>query len=353
MSTLLETYDNQAQNISATLSTYRKAPVRLSEVQKTGSRFSCGNSQVSDTAMKDLFNIFSIKRGLVDEIKSDEQQWTPLQNCLADIKNDRTVTAVRAGDNIVRFLDQPIDEEKALDVSRGLSLLRAYVEEQPEESIKLHGLSFNALTLQIEAQIRFTDRKIDVFQNQQDIWDTGFTMLYGERHTAISSFLLRLICTNGMTTTEEVAQRYFNNQEFKPQAFHRLIDKTVKQDMTGVIVKGSERLLNTKASLREFYSARSILNAESSDLARNYFDDQEIVEAYKDEKLRYKNKRWLASANSNVNAYEFFNRLTHAVSHNNLLPQTRMALNHQASEMMFKGPDFAFRAPDPFSVRNN
>ena len=154
---------------------------------KTGSRFSCGNSQVSDTAMKDLFNIFSIKRGLVDEIKSDEQQWTPLQNCLADIKNDRTVTAVRAGNDIVRFLDQPIDEEKALDVSRGLSLLRAYVEEQPEESIKLHGLSFNALTLQIEAQIRFTDRKIDVFQNQQDIWDTGFTMLYGERHTVIAS----------------------------------------------------------------------------------------------------------------------------------------------------------------------
>lgn len=353
MSTLLETYDNQAHNISATLDTYRKAPVRLSEVQKTGSRFSCGNSQVSDTAMKDLFNLFSIKRGLVDEIKSDEQQWTPLQNCLADIKNDRTVTAVKAGNNIVRFLDQPIEEEKPLDISRGLSLLRAYVEEQPEDSIKLHGMSFNALTLQIEAQIRFNDRKIDVFQNQQDIWDTGFTMLYGERHTAISAFFLRLICTNGMTTTEEVAQRYFNNQEFKPQAFHRLIEKTINNDLTGVVRTGSERLLNNKTSLREFYSARNTLNAENSDLAKNYFDDQEIVEAYKNQKLRYQNKRWLASANSNINAYDFFNRLTHAISHNNLTPQTRMALNHQASEMIFKGPDFAFQAPDPFAVRNN
>lgn len=353
MSTLLETYDNQAHNLSTAINAYRKAPVRLSGVQKTGNRFSCGDSEVTPTAIKDLFNLFSIKQSLVEEIKSDEQQWTPLQTCLTDIKNDRTVTAIRNNNQIVRFLDQPLDEEKPLDIGRGLTLLRAYLEEQPEESVKIHGLGFNALTLQIEAQIRFTERKIDVFQNQQDVWDTGFTMLYGERHTAISSFLLRLICTNGMTTTEEIAQRYFNNQEFKPQAFHRLIDKTVNNDLTGAVRGGSERLLNNKASLREFFDARNILNAENSDLAKNYFDDQEIVEAYKDEKLRYKNKRWLSSANSNINAYDFFNRLTHAISHNNLQPQTRMVLNRQASDLMFKGPDFAYQAPDPFTIRNN
>ena len=353
MSALLEQYDQKVSTLTTTVQEYRKAPVRLSRVQKTGHQFSCDNSAVTDTAMKDLLNIFSIKRGLVEEIKSDEQQWTPLQNCLADIKNDRTVTAIKKGTQIVRFLDQPIEDEKPLDVERGFSLLRAYVEDQPEESIKLHNLDFNPLTLQIEAQIRFNDRKIDVFQNQQDIWDTGFTMLYGERHTAISPFFLRLVCTNGMTATENIAQRYFQNQEFKPGSFHRLIDKTVKAEFTGVIRSGSQALQNNRASLREFYNARNILAKENKDLAERYFDEQEIVEAYKNEKLRYKNRRWLASANSNINAYDFFNRLTHATSHNYLTPGTRMALNAQASEMLFKGPDFAFQAPDPFTIRNN
>jgi hypothetical protein len=353
MSTLLDTYNSQAQNISAEVNAYRKSPVRLSEVQKTGRQFSCGNATVTDTALKDLLNLLSIKNGLVDEIKSDEDQWKPLQTCLADIKNDRTVTAIRKEDQIVRFLDTPLEEEKPLDLGRGINLLGEYIQRHDDSTAKLHDMRFNPLTLQVEAQIRFLDKKIDVFQNQQDIWDTGFTLNYGERHTSVAAFFLRLICSNGMTTQEEIAQRYFNNQEFKPQAFHRLIEKTINAEFTGVIRTGSERLQNNRTSLREFFSARNILAKESSDLAKNYFDDQEIVEAYKNDKLRYQNKRWLASANSNINAYDFFNRLTHAISHNTLLPQTRMALNNQASEMLFKGPDFAFQAPDPFTVRNN
>jgi len=353
MSTLLDTYNSQAQRISTEVNAYRRTPVRLSEVQKTGRQFSSGNALVTDTALKDLFGILSIKNGLVEEIKSDEEQWVPLQNCLADIKNDRTVTAIKKDNQIIRFFNEPTEEEKSLDLSRGLTLLGEYLEKHDDSTAKLHGLSFNPITLQIESQIRFLDKKVDVFQNQQDIWDTGFTLLYGERHTAVSAFFLRLICTNGMTAQEEVAQRYFNNQEFKANAFHRLIDKTVNAEFTGVIRKGSERLQSNRASLREFYQARTILAKENSDLAKNYFDDQEIVEAYKDHRLRYQNRRWMASANSNINAYDFFNRLTHCTSHNELSPSTRMALNNQASEMLFKGPDFAFQAPDPFTVRNN
>jgi hypothetical protein len=89
----------------------------------------------------------------------------------------------------------------------------------------------------------------------------------------------------------------------------------------------------------------------SAELAKTYFDDGEIKEAYREEKLRYKNKRWLASANSNVNAYDFFNRLTHCTSHASIDDTTRLQLNHGASEIFFKGPDFAYRAPDPFAKK--
>jgi hypothetical protein len=83
---------------------------------------------------------------------------------------------------------------------------------------------------------------------------------------------------------------------------------------------------------------------------KEYFDDTEIQDAYKPYSIRYKNKRWLASANSNVNGYDLFNRLTHAATHKATLPMaTKTALNALASELFFKGPDLSFQAPNPFS----
>jgi hypothetical protein len=51
-----------------------------------------------------------------------------------------------------------------------------------------------------------------------------------------------------------------------------------------------------------------------------------------------------------MNAYDLFNNLTNVATHRitdeNIA--LRMGLNRLASDMFFKGPDFAAVAPDPF-----
>jgi hypothetical protein len=58
----------------------------------------------------------------------------------------------------------------------------------------------------------------------------------------------------------------------------------------------------------------------------------------------------MATANSNVNAYDLFNTLTHVATHNVKDEDIamRIELNRLASDLFFKGPDFASIAPNPF-----
>jgi hypothetical protein len=352
---LLQDFESKASIVNEQISTYRKTPVHLSNVRKSGQKFFYGQTPVADTALKDLLNIFSIKEKLVEEIKDDKDQWEPLQVCLSNIKKERAaITAVRNGvdgdGSIVRFFDVALEEERPLELDKGLSLMHSYLSDK-EDNIKIQGLYFNPQTLQIETQIRHLENKIDTFGDGQDLWDSGFGFNYGEGKTQILPYFLRLICTNGMTATHMVNQRYFQSRELKQNSFTKLINKVLDEDLTGTVRANCGRLKSTNASLREFYNARNILMGRSAELAKTYFDDGEIKEAYREEKLRYKNKRWLASANSNVNAYDFFNRLTHCTSHASLDDITRLQLNHGASEIFFKGPDFAYRAPDPFANR--
>jgi hypothetical protein len=352
----MDRFEQQAESVTRMISNYRKVPVKLTDIRKVGNTFYSGTHPVRNTAMNDLLNIFSIKNDLVNEIKNDKDQWEPLQNTLSNIKNDRVVTAIThtAGDmtDVVRFEKSEIEEESPLDLQRGLDMIKTYLENNGE-NIQLHSMGFNSSTLRIESQFRDILKKIDVFKDGNDVWDTGFNVMFGEQNTEVSPFFLRLVCTNGMTATEMVARRYINTSKLKDSSFTKLINKTVEQDLSHVVGENCNRLKHTNASLREFFAARDILMGFSKDIANDYFDDKQVQEAYKPYKIKYKNSRWLASANTNVNGYDFFNKITHCISHQDLRDTTRMQLNALASTMFFKGPDRAFQAPDPFTVLNS
>jgi len=347
----LETYST---NVLNAISQYNKVPVKLSNIRKVGANFYDGTTMVSSTALNDLLNIFSIKNDLLSEIKSDDDQWVPLQKTLANIKNDRTVTSIvhKDDDNtfITRIFKDTLEEEQDLNLARGIELIKSYMDANGKD-LKIHGMFFNTKTLQIETQVRNLRKKIDVFSNGVDNWNSGFNINFGENRTVVSPFFLRLICTNGMTATEMLAQRFISSEKIKQDSFNKLVNKTVDEDFTFVVNENCNRLKESNISLNEFFGARDTLQGFSKDLTKNYFDDTEIQEAYKPYKIKYKNKKWLSTANSNINGYDFFNSLTHCTSHQELNDPTRMSLNMLASRLFFKGPDMSLQAPNPF--KNN
>ena len=351
--TLTQEFDQRAVVMRDTIGNYNKQPVQLSRIDKSEDHFECNGAIVGNNALKDLLNIFSIKQNLITEIKNDKEQWRPLHNALSNIKNDRIITAVVDNNTktpyVARFFDEAIKEEAPLKLEPGIDLMRGYLE-TTERDLAIRDLYFNSETLQVDLRVQDRETNIDVFGDGNDNWNPGFGINYGEVKTSVAPYYLRLICTNGMTAAHEIVQRYFNTREMKQSSFNKLIGQVIERDVVQVCKANAKRLQNTNTSLREFFMAKNILRSDNKDLQLDYFDDKEIQEAYKPYGIRYRNKRWLSSANSNVNAYEFFNRLTHAASHqiDRLQGSTRMALNALASGLFFKGPDLAFQAPNPF-----
>jgi hypothetical protein len=147
------------------------------------------------------------------------------------------------------------------------------------------------------------------------------------------------------------SQRYFENRQFKQIAFNKLLNKATQKDLEIYVRENCKRLQTNKTSLREFFNARNTLLKESTELANAYFNDMHILEAYKNENIKNKNNRWLSTANSNINSYEFFNNITHCITHQRLKDEIRLELNFIASEIFFKGPDFSYHAPDPFIIK--
>lgn len=350
--TLTQAYNQKANIVRESYSHYRKEPVRLSHIRKDGSTFKADGIEVGSGALNDLVNLFSIKPTLVAQIKSDKEQWQPLSHALTNIKKDRTITAVvnhgsSSRPYITKFIDAHIEEAAPLNLDTGLELIGGYLADA-EGDLQIRNFQFNPDSLALEIQIQDKANNIDVFGNGDDVWNPGFGIHYGEIRTSVAPYYLRLVCANGMTAAHEILQRYFNSRTMKQASFNRLINNVVERDVQQLCRTNSHRLKGVNCSLREFFSARNLLSGHK-DLQKEYFDDTEIQDAYKQYGVRYRNKRWLSSANSNVNGYDFFNRLTHAATHKATLPfPTRTALNALASEMFFKGPDMAFQAPNPF-----
>ena len=350
--TLLEKFQTESVNVKNQIDKFRKIPVQLSQINKSGNTFLYNGQRVRKSALNDLLNIFSIKNELLGEIHDDEKQWIPLHRCLSNIKNDKVVTGIVKQEDddrvITKFTKEEIKEEQTLNFGYGLNLLQGWIE-NANENITLHQLQFNEENISLESSFRDPSNQIDVFGDNKDMWDSGFNFSYGLNKTVISPFLLRLICSNGMKATHQVSQRYFSNKGLRQKSFNRLINKTLSEDLRRTTIQSCDKMKRSNTSLREFFNARNICLGVSKELADTYFNDEQIQEAYKPYKLRYKNTRWLSSANSNMNSYEFFNRLTHCVSHQKGLSQgSGMQLNHLASEMFFKGPDLSFQAPNPF-----
>jgi hypothetical protein len=287
--TQFEELSNQTKNI---INLFSKTPVQLSNINKVGSSFLCGETNVKKSAITDLMSIFSIKDELIGEIRDDEHQWLPLQRCLANIKKDKTITAItkKEGDNkiITKFLKGDLKEEESLGLEHGFNLLQGYLN-ICGENINLHSMKFNEETLSLETSFRDIQNKVDVFGDGNDVWDTGFNFIYGTNKTVISPFLLRLICTNGMTSTHNVSQRYFSIKGLRQKSFNRLINKTVSEDLKHQTISSCDKMRNNNASLREFFNARDCCLGISKNLANTYFNDEAIQEAYKPYKIRYKN----------------------------------------------------------------
>jgi hypothetical protein len=352
--TTLDKFVAQSNTIRQTLQGYTLVPLDVENIEKSGNSFSYNGNRLHQESLKSLINVLGVKEALVNEISDDSSQWAPLHNALSNIRKNKRVTAVlNSADNTINnIFDRPIKEERSVDLTNGLRYTEDYLR-QNENNLELRDFYFDPTNISIAINFKNPDADIDVFGDGKDMWKSGFGMNFSLNKSQFYPYLLRLVCSNGMTAIHRMAQRFIDSSDFTQRTF----DTQVRKFLTGDVIReevqmAGNRLRNHNASLREFNVARSIAMKVDRELGKTMFDDQDIKRRYTDAGITLKGKgaRWMATANSNVNAYDLFNNLTNVATHR-VTDETlafRMELNRLASDMFFKGPDFAAVAPDPF-----
>jgi hypothetical protein len=355
MTTTLDKYVAYRKDIQDTVNNYSLVPLEIGNIHKRGTEFTANGNRLSDTSLNNLLGVLNVKEQLINEIKDDASQWEPLHEALSNIKEDKTVTAVvnRSSNYITRIFPTSLKEEKSIDLTNGLRWTEEFLKEDASSNLELRSMHFDPVNISINIDFKNPDADIDVFGDGKDMWKGGFGMSFGLNKFQAYPFLLRLVCSNGMQAVHRMSQRFVQSTDLTQKTFMKQIQRFLgNEEHREEVVKNCNRLRESNASLREFYIAKNMISNYDQDLAKSVCDDTELKKRYEGIGINVnkQNKRWMATANSNINAYDLFNTLTHVATHN-ITDQDiamRMELNRLASDLFFKGPDFASIAPNPF-----
>jgi hypothetical protein len=174
----------------------------------------------------------------------------------------------------------------------------------------------------------------------------GDRFSFGGLQFNYAPFFERLICKNGNTATEygfgsNISQAKYNNRRIQT-----VIEKALKYDTESLpaqLQQAVQHLQNNNVSMSEFYDFRRWFESRNENdrynkIIMNYFDDKPFYQAY-GTNIAEKSRKWKSTANTGINAYDFFNLLTYIASHPDKVMMERSDrtdLQIVASNLLFK-----------------
>jgi len=211
---------------------------------------------------------------------------------------------------------------------------------------ELKSANFNTDIENVDMKLIATNSEIDLFQDGGDIWKAGTNVNWDILKVSTAPFFERLICSNGMTADQMGFKANIQNKKFNLAKIEKEISKLIVQAperFEETIQYHSAHLKDVNLSLNEFYDFKHFFENKNSDerydhILMKAFKEGEIYKNYAED-IKEKSKKWLGTANSFRNAYDFFNDMTYLASHTdevNMDPEDARELTVKASTLFFK-----------------
>lgn len=329
-------------------------PFRLREITRKGDQFELQGATLNNDALKTLANRLKVQPALFETAK--DEAWHTIQKGLnSALGNTEAVAKVDTKTGECLDIVSHRGEEKsqsinydpmfnALNTALGLT----------EHEYDLIGVNLNKYDEAV-INLRRLGSNIDVFQDGTDHWDTGCSFEFTVNGQKTAPFFERLICSNGMVAMEKGASVYTRVSKFNTD---RLVNSGIRalRGDTGekYIQEGCDRLRRVNISVRELLHMRDTLDSDNihqNRLCRTLFNTDHIVKAYGEGVLE-RRKKWLSTADSNINAYDAFNHCTWIDSHPveaDVSDGQRKVFRKIAQDMFFAPAlDLNDLAPNPF-----
>jgi hypothetical protein len=215
-----------------------------------------------------------------------------------------------------------------------------------EKNYSLKNLNFNSRNEMTELILLNENDRVDVFGTDLDLWKMGDRFHFNGVRFNYAPFFERLVCSNGNTATEfgfgaDISKNTFNNNKIQG-----VISKAIEfgsETMPATLAQAVQHLQKNNVSLAEFYQYRNFFESRNGEEVYNgiiekYFNDKPFYQGY-GLNINEKSRKWKSTANSGINAYDFFNMLTWVASHPDQVrmdKNDRVQLQINASNLLFK-----------------
>jgi hypothetical protein len=215
-----------------------------------------------------------------------------------------------------------------------------------ETEYSMKSLNFNSKTETFDLVLLNESKRVDVFGTDTDLWKMGDRFTFSGLRFDYAPFFERLVCSNGNTALQygfgaNIAQAKFNNNRIKSVIEKNLVFGT--ESLPDQLVQAVQHLKNNNISIAEFEAAKRFFESRNENekydgLIHRFFNDQLFYQTY-GLNIADKSRKWKSTANTGINAYDFFNMLTYIASHPEdvrMDREDRRELQIQASNILFK-----------------
>jgi hypothetical protein len=301
----------------------------------------------SESGVYRVMDTVGIRKNLTRDIfNSPQTNWMSLQEALDSIDKSKVFNCLVDGqNNIVDVVSANVKDVTQLDYDNRIDQLMNAIDSS--ENYDFQNILFNPSTGDVE--LCATNRShIDC--GVGDDWKFGSAVSIGHNNNTFKQYFLRLICTNGMTTRENIAYRQTSATKDVGRQFNRFAEGL---DLNSTIRPRVDRLRRSRASLFELKSVADCLNVED----RNTFlpEFQQTQQEFTDRgfSIDAYNRKQQKFVYTNHNLYDIFNAATNIASHRRDIVGDKACagLNKVASEIFSKGPVLDFSVVDIY--KNN
>lgn len=292
-----------------------------------------------------IMNALGIRSNLSKDIfaKPDEN-WGAFREAIASIdKKKKFACIVDSSDRLRTLVNSDVTEAVQLNYDDRLDELLNTIDSDDNHTFQ--NISFNPETVTVDIN-SISDIEIDT--GAGDPWNFGTTTTIGLGNQQFQQYFLRLICTNGMTTRENIAYRMANASKNIGRQFLRF---NSKNDMTSAIKPRVDKLRNSRASLYEVSAVAACLKKEDRQTFFSHYDD--IVDDFEDNgfninDLSSKRQRFMYT---DENMYDLFNLSTYLATHQRPVigDNAALNLNKLAGEFFTNGPVLGFNLVDIYN----
>lgn len=308
---------------------------------------------VRDNALSKIFSMLRVKKNFSDfATKMAEEDWRSVSDKLKTAEGNvklygSIVKDEKGNQQIVDVLPHRDGKKNDDDASH-----RQYFDwiteslEESEKEYSLKSMNFDVAKDKVELILLNQSESVDVFGNDADLWKMGDRFAFTGLQFNYAPFFERLVCTNGNTANQfgfgaDISKNTFNNKKIQS-----VIEKSIKfhsETMPATLEQAVQHLKGNNISIKEFYQFREFFTSRNEEgvydrLLLDYFDDKPFYKGYGMD-ITSKSRKWKSTADSGINAYDYFNALTYLASHPDdikLIGDHRAALQIEASNLLFK-----------------